>query len=49
MRELSVLSLGGVVDEFVYFTVCSEVVDHKNERDGTESGAPRHAATESLL
>jgi len=45
MRELS----GGVVDEFVYFTVCSEVVDHNNERERTESGALRHTATESLL
>ena len=34
--------------KFVHFIVCSEVVNHNNERDRTESGALRHTATESL-
>ena len=33
----------------MYFTVSSEVVNHNNERDRSESGALRHTATESSM
>jgi len=37
-----------IVNEFVYFTPCSKIVNHNNERERSESGALRHTATECL-
>jgi len=47
--ELYQFCQGGVIDESVYFTVCSEVVNHNNERERTESGALRHTATDATM
>ena len=37
-----------VSSTFVYFAVCSQAVNHNNERERAESGTLRHAATECL-